>query len=101
MVAEHLGVYLRLAAASVRATARRPAHLAARTLAAALIVAIEVAGVMLMLDQFGSIGGWRPAEVVVLFGLGFAGRGWPWCSGTPWRPARCRSWSDGAPSTRS
>jgi ABC-2 type transport system permease protein len=75
MVAEHLGVYLRLAAASVRATARRPAHLAARTLAAALIVAIEVAGVMLMLDQFGSIGGWRPAEVVVLFGLGFAGQG--------------------------
>ena len=75
MVAEHLGVYLRLAAASVRATARRPTHLAARTLAAALIVAIEVAGVMLMLDQFGSIGGWRPAEVVVLFGLGFAGQG--------------------------
>jgi ABC-2 type transport system permease protein len=51
MVAEHLGVYLRLAAASVRATARRPAHLAARTVAAALIVAIEIAGVMLMLDQ--------------------------------------------------
>jgi hypothetical protein len=34
----------------VRATARRPAHLAARALAAALIVAIEVAGVMLMLE---------------------------------------------------
>src|SRR4029453_17718932 len=75
MVAEPPGVYLRLAAASVRATARRPAHLAARTLAAALIVAIEVAGGLLMLGPFGSIGGWRPAEVVVLFGLGFAGQG--------------------------
>jgi ABC-2 type transport system permease protein len=74
-VAERLGVYLRLAAASVRATTRRPAYLAARTLAAALIVVIEVAGVALMLDRFGSIGGWRPAEVLVLFGLAFAAQG--------------------------
>jgi ABC-2 type transport system permease protein len=74
-VAEPVGVYLRLAAASVRATARRPAHLAARTVAAALIVAIEVAWILLLLDRFGSIGGWRPAEVVLLFGLGFAGQG--------------------------
>ena len=74
-MAEHRAVYLRLAAASVRATARRPAYLVARTLAAALIVAIEVAGVVLLLDRFGSIGGWRPAEVVLLFGLGFAGQG--------------------------
>jgi ABC-2 type transport system permease protein len=59
----------------VRAMARRPAHLAARTAAAALIVAFEVAGVLLLLDRFGSIGGWRPAEVVLLFGLGFAGQG--------------------------
>jgi ABC-2 type transport system permease protein len=74
-VAEGLGVYLRLAAASVRATARRPAHLAARFLAAALIVTLEVAGVALLLDRFGSIGGWRPAEVVLLFGLGFTAQG--------------------------
>jgi ABC-2 type transport system permease protein len=74
-VVEPVGVYLRLAAASVRATARRPAHLAARTVAAALIVAIEVTGILLLLDRFGSIGGWRPAEVVLLFGLGFAGQG--------------------------
>jgi ABC-2 type transport system permease protein len=74
-VAEALGVYLRLAAASVRATTRRPAHLAARFLAAVLIVAIEVAGVAMLLDRFGSIGGWRPAEVLLLFGLGFAGQG--------------------------
>ena len=36
---------------------------------------IEVAGVVLMLDRFGSIGGWRPAEVVVLFGLAFTAQG--------------------------
>jgi ABC-2 type transport system permease protein len=75
MVAEHLEVYLRLAAASVRANTRRPAYLALRTLAAGLIVAIEVVGVVLLLDRFGSIGGWRPAEVVLLFGLAFASQG--------------------------
>jgi ABC-2 type transport system permease protein len=74
-VAEWLGVYLRLAAASVRATARRPAYLAVRTLAAGLIVVLEVAGVVLLVDRFGSIGGWRTAEVVLLFGLAFAGQG--------------------------
>ena len=74
-MAEHARVYLRLAAASVRSTARRPAYLAARTVAAALIVAIEVAGVVLMLDRFGSIGGWRPPEVVLLFGLAFTAQG--------------------------
>lgn len=74
-MAEHAGVYLRLAAASVRATARRPAYLVVRLLSAGMIVAIEVAGVVLMLDRFGSIGGWRPAEVVVLFGLAFTAQG--------------------------
>ena len=74
-MAERLGVYLRLAAASVRATTRRPAYLAVRTVAAGLIVVLELAGVVLLLDRFGSIGGWRPAEVVLLFGLAFAAQG--------------------------
>jgi ABC-2 type transport system permease protein len=74
-VAETLGVYLRLAAATVRATTRRPAYLAVRTVAAALIVVLEVAGVALLLDRFGSVGGWRPAEVLLLFGMAFAGQG--------------------------
>jgi ABC-2 type transport system permease protein len=74
-VAEGLAVYLRLAAASVRATARRPAFLAVRATSAALIVAVEVAGVVLLLQPFGSVGGWRPAEVVLLFGLAFAAQG--------------------------
>ena len=74
-MADPLAVYPRLAAASVRAITRRPAYLAVRTAAAALIVAIEVAGVMLMLDRFGTIGGWRPAEVVLLFGLAFTAQG--------------------------
>jgi ABC-2 type transport system permease protein len=74
-VAEAPGLYLRLVAATVRATARRPAFLAARAVAAGLIVAVEVAGVVLLLDRFGSIGGWRPAEVVLLFGLAFTAQG--------------------------
>jgi ABC-2 type transport system permease protein len=74
-VAERPGIYLRLAAAAVRATARRPAYLAARTLAAGLLVAVEVAGVVLLVDRFGTIGGWRTAEVVLLFGLAFAAQG--------------------------
>jgi ABC-2 type transport system permease protein len=74
-VAERPGIYLRLAAAAVRATARRPAYLAGRTLAAALLVAVEIAGVVLLVDRFGTIGGWRTAEVVLLFGLAFAGQG--------------------------
>ena len=43
-MAEQAGIYLRLAAASVRATARRPAYLVVRFLSAGMIVAIEVAG---------------------------------------------------------
>ena len=74
-MADSLAVYLRLAAASVRANTRRPAYLAVRTASAGLIVAIEVAGVVLLLDRFGTIGGWRPAEVVLLFGLAFASQG--------------------------
>ena len=74
-MAEGTAVYLRLAAASVRATARRPVYLAARSLAAGMIVFIEVAGVVLMLDRFGSIGGWRPPEVLLLFGLAFTAQG--------------------------
>jgi ABC-2 type transport system permease protein len=74
-VAEGRGIYLHLAAASVRATARRPLYLAGRTLAAALIVVLEVTGVVLLVDRFGSIGGWRPPEVVLLFGMAFAGQG--------------------------
>ena len=74
-MAERSGIYLRLAAATVRATTRRPAYLAVRTVAAALIVVLEVAGVALLLDRFGSVGGWRPAEVLLLFGMAFAGQG--------------------------
>ena len=72
---EDLLVYLRLAAAAVRANARRPAFLAARTLASGSIAAVEVAGMVLLLDRFGTVGGWRAAEVVLLAGLAFASQG--------------------------
>ena len=74
-MAEGLLVYLRLAAAAVRANARRPVFLAARTLASGTIVAAEVAGMVLLLDRFGTVGGWRAAEVVLLAGLAFASQG--------------------------
>jgi ABC-type uncharacterized transport system permease subunit len=74
-VAEGLLVYWRLASASVRAHVRRPVFLAVRTVAAGLIVAVEVAGVVLLLDRFGTIGGWRAPEVMLLFGLAFASQG--------------------------
>jgi ABC-2 type transport system permease protein len=74
-VADGLLVYWRLASASVRAHMRRPVFLAVRTVAAGLIVAVEVAGVVLLLDRFGTIGGWRAPEVMLLFGLAFASQG--------------------------
>ena len=74
-MAEALTVYLRLAAAAVRATAGRPVFLAVRTVAAGMIVAVEVTAVVLLLDRFGTVGGWRAPEVVLLFGLAFASQG--------------------------
>src|SRR4029450_6611170 len=50
-------------------TARRPAYLAGRTLAAALLVAVEVAGVVLLVDRFGTIGGWPTAQGGVAVGV--------------------------------
>jgi ABC-type uncharacterized transport system permease subunit len=99
-VAEGLLVYLRLAAAAVRADSGRPLFLALRTVAAGMIVAVEVMAVVLLLDRFGTIGGWRAPEVVLLFGLAFASRAWRWRSATGWRPTTCRCWSASAPSTR-
>ena len=74
-MAEGVAVYLRLAAAAVRANAGQPVVLAVRTVAAGMIVAVEVTAVVLLLDRFGTIGGWRVPEVVLLFGLAFASQG--------------------------
>ena len=74
-MAEGVAVYLRLAAAAVRANAGPPVVLAVRTVAAGMIVAVEVTAVVLLLDRFGTIGGWRVPEVVLLFGLAFASQG--------------------------
>ena len=70
---------IRLLASDLDGTLLRPDETVSdrtrEALAAALIVTLEVAGVALLLDRFGSIGGWRPAEVVLLFGLGFTAQG--------------------------
>jgi ABC-2 type transport system permease protein len=67
--------YLRLALAALRANVQRPATLAARGVGTALISLVEVIGIVLLLDRFGAIAGWRTAEVVVLVGLGACGQG--------------------------
>jgi ABC-2 type transport system permease protein len=81
-VAEALLVYLRLAAAAVRADSGKPLFLVLRTVAAGLIVAVEVTALVLLLDRFGTIGGWRVAEVALLFGLAFASQGLALALGT-------------------
>lgn len=66
--------YFQLALASLRASVQRPATLAGRGLGTGLISLVEAVGVVLLLDRFGSIGGWRAAEVVLLVGLGSCGQ---------------------------
>jgi hypothetical protein len=59
----------------VRADSGNPLFLAIRTVAAGLIVAVEVTAVVLLLDRFGTIAGWRAPEVALLFGLAFGAAG--------------------------
>ncbi len=75
MIANTAHAYLQLALASLRANVQRPATLAARGVGTALISLVEVIGIVLLLDRFGSIAGWHTADVVVLVGLGACGQG--------------------------
>jgi ABC-2 type transport system permease protein len=67
-------IYLQLVLASLRANVQRPATLAGRGLGTSLISLVEALGMVLLLDRFGSIGGWRAPEVVLLLGLGSCGQ---------------------------
>jgi ABC-2 type transport system permease protein len=69
------GTYLRLMLASLRSNIQRPATLLARCLGTGLISLVEVIGAVLLLDRFGTIGGWRAPEVVLLIGLASCGQG--------------------------
>jgi len=80
------GTYVRLALASLRAGVQRPAMLLARGIGSALMALLESLGVVLLVDNFGSIGGWPAPEVVLLIGLGFCGQGLALTAGSRLQP---------------
>lgn len=70
-----LAIGVRLARAAVTAYASRPLLFGGRLVGSALSVSVEVAGIVLLLAQFGRLGGWDVHEVVVLIGLAESGLG--------------------------
>ena len=66
-------VVVHLVRATLRAftTDRRMGLL--QTVGAALLVVSEAVGALVLVDRFGSIGGWTASEVLLLLGLGFSG----------------------------
>jgi ABC-2 type transport system permease protein len=68
-------VATRLGLAAVQGKALQPSLLLARTLGSAGLVVFEAVGVALLLDRFGSLGGWGTGDVLLLVGIGEAGLG--------------------------
>ncbi|WP_437606744.1 ABC-2 family transporter protein [Sorangium sp. So ce834] len=62
-------LYLRLAAASLRAQMQYRASFAMWSVGQFVMVGIELLGVWALFDRFGAVRGWRFAEVALLFGL--------------------------------
>lgn len=69
------GVYAALAMASLRSNVQRPATLVVRLVGSALVAICEAFGVVLLVDRFGSIAGWRAPQIIVLAALVFTGQG--------------------------
>ncbi len=65
--------YGALTMASLRSSVQRPATLVVRGIGSALVALCEAVGVVLLVDRFGSIAGWRTPEIIVLAGLVFTG----------------------------
>jgi ABC-2 type transport system permease protein len=72
--------------ASLRAHVRRPATLAVRGVGSALVALCEAVGMVLLVDRFGSIAGWRTPEIIVLAALVFTGQGLAQAAGNRLRP---------------
>lgn len=68
-------VYLRLAAARIRALTSSPRLFAMRCLGDAVLIGLEAAGPLILVDRFGTIAGWSGAEVVLLLGIARVGEG--------------------------
>jgi ABC-2 type transport system permease protein len=81
-----LGVYGALAMASLRSNVRRPVTLALRLVGSALVAICEAFGIVLLIDRFGSIAGWRAGQIIVLAALVFTGQGLANAVGNRLRP---------------
>jgi ABC-2 type transport system permease protein len=64
-----LGLYLRYAAASVRAQMQYPGSFVMLSVAQLLGTVIEVAGIWALFNHFGQVQGWRLGEVAVFYGV--------------------------------
>jgi ABC-2 type transport system permease protein len=80
------GAYGALAMASLRSNVRRPVTLALRLVGSALVAICEAFGVVLLIDRFGSIAGWRTGQIIVLAALVFTGQGLANAVGNRLRP---------------
>src|SRR6266545_2098117 len=78
--------YGALTMASLRSSVQRPATLVVRGIGSALVALCEAVGVVLLVDRFGSIAGWRTPEIIVLAGLVFSGQGLAQAVGNRLRP---------------
>jgi ABC-2 type transport system permease protein len=76
----------RLAGAALQSKAARPVLLAMRTLGAAGLVVLEAVGIVIALDHFGDLAGWRASEVAFLIGVGHAGVGFAMLAGDTLEP---------------
>lgn len=83
---ETAATYGALTLAALRSSGQRPATLLARGIGGAMIALCEVVGLVLLVDRFGSVAGWRTAEILVLAGLVFTGQGLALTAGNRLRP---------------
>ncbi len=78
--------YGALTMASLRSNVQRPSTLVVRGIGSALVALCEAVGMVLLVDRFGSIAGWRTPEIIVLAGLAFTGQGLAQAVGSKLRP---------------
>jgi ABC-2 type transport system permease protein len=78
--------YGALTMAALRSSGQRPLYLVARGIGGAMIALCEVVGMVLLVNRFGSIAGWRTAQILVLAGLVFTGQGLAQTAGNRLRP---------------
>jgi len=64
-----LALFLRYAAASLRAQAQYPASTALLAIGQVVLTAVEVAGVWALFDRFGHLKGWRFGEVLAFYAM--------------------------------